>query len=226
MVDVLVTDAPGGEIDRGLLATSELSHADAIDSLVGRGEYLAARTWLRHTLALYLRYPPSLVRLEGGRAVRDQVVSPITDLSLSFSYTGSLAVLATAFRQDIGVAAKRLGDDADLPKRVSEEFTLDEQLKVANSHDPARTFWKLAVRKRALAKSVGEELAEKTKELDVSGLSPVEHLGQEIIDIYIADDVVAAVAVPPGAQINVILDETAPNLGIAAGTERTFVRTG
>ncbi len=224
MVDIVVADACGGEIDRGLLATSELLHAGTIDSVVGRGEYLVARTWLRRALADYLRYPPSLVRLRGGRSNRDEVVSPVTDLSFSFSYTGSLAVLATAFRQGIGVAAKRLGDDVELPQRISDEFTLDEQLKVAGSHDPARTFWKLAVRKRALAKSVGAELSDKISELDVSGLSPVEHFGQEIIDLYIANDVVAAVATPPGMQLNLILDETALSFGIERAPEAALVR--
>jgi phosphopantetheinyl transferase len=137
----------------------------------------------------------------------DKVVSPTTDLRFSFCYTGSLAVLAMAFRQDVGVAAKRL-DDGELPGRVDAELTVDEQLKVARSHDPQRTFWKLAVRKRALAKSVPEDLAGKTGDLDVTGPSPVEHLGRQIIDLYIADDVVAAIATPPGAKIDLIVDDS------------------
>ena len=215
-VDIFVKDVRGQSIDRELLATSELLHAETLQTVVGRAEYLAGVSWMRRMLGEYLGFPAGQLRVMLNQRVADRVLTPTTDLRFSFVQAGSLALLALAFRQNVGVSAMGLDDEGGMAAFERGLLTQREEEVVARSHDPVRTASKMLVRRAALSKALAVADITVAMGCDVSALCPIEFNGRKLVDLYIDDDIVAAVALPTYAEPNLILDETQPKTQLPA----------
>jgi hypothetical protein len=186
-VDVLVTDLGSVDIDEEVLSVAELGKAIELASAPGLRPYLAACTWMRQMLAVYLvAQPVEIVFETDGRGI-PVVASPETDLSFSLSYSDWIGVLAIGFGQEVGVAV--------------------------DSYAGAE---KSVIRRQALTRATGSGWT--AAMADIEGESPVFVDGFGVSDIDIGDGLVAAVAAPWGAGLNLVVDDTSTKSGTRSAT--------
>jgi 4'-phosphopantetheinyl transferase len=199
-VDVVTVDLSTVAVDEDLLSVAELGRALGIARTQALGDYLRAHTWLRQRLAEYLDV--SAADIEFG--VNDQgkpfVESPVTDLAFNLSYAGGMAALAVGFRLDVGVDIEPLKKAKINPDMIHRVLSRPEAESVRHSGDMKREFYKLWVRKEAMAKANGWGVGEEAT-TNVLGLSPVTRDGFDIIDVNLGEGFAAAVAVPEGCSI-------------------------
>lgn len=207
-VDVWVADISTVETDEDLLSVAELGRALSLGSSGLLNSYLAAHTWLRHQLGRYLDVPADEIQFEIGEHGKPKIVTPQTDLSFSLSYSGWAAVLAVGFRNDIGVDVEDVDGAVVNPTIVAKTLTAAERESYDSAIDPVKTFLRFWVRKESLAKATGLGVDRDMANTDVSGVAPIEIGDFEIVDMNLGEQLVAAVAVPPGTTLNISLDDS------------------
>jgi 4'-phosphopantetheinyl transferase len=205
-VDVLVTDLSAVAIDEDLLSVEELGRALRFSSPESLTYYLAAHVWLRRRLAEYLDVPAAELCFENGEHGKPALVAPSTDLSFNLAYSGWSAVLAIGFRNDLGVDIEAHTGSGVHGETIDRTLTPRERDIVIRSIDRERAYLGFWVRKEALAKATGIAVDRSIELTDVSGLAPVRVNDHEIIDVNVGDGLAAAVAVPHGTTVNVVLD--------------------
>ncbi len=206
-VDVYVADLKSVACEEDLLSVAELGEALSIATSRSLNGYLALRTWLRRLLAEYLDCPASEIRFGLDEAGRSGVVSPQTDLTFSLSFSGTTALLAVAFRRDIGVAIETTIDRHPEPNALAADLTDVERDRCSRALRPARVYLQFLVRKQALVHATGASAGTDLSRLDASGLSPVAIDDYLISDLHLGDDVVASVAVPEGSVVTLTIDD-------------------
>lgn len=208
-IDVITVDLATVTVDEDLLSVAELGRALGIARTDALGHYLAAHTWLRQRLAEYLQVPPASIGFAENEWGKPFVETPATDLSFNLSYAGGKAVLGVGFRTDIGVDVEALEEARINPEMINRVLSRPEADSVLHSGDMKREFYKLWVRKEAIAKANGWGVGEETT-TNLLGLSPVERDGREVADLNIGDEFAAAVAVPAGSEIVLMSGASVP----------------
>ena len=199
-IDVITVDLATVEADEDLLSVAELGRALGIARTDALGHYLAAHTWLRQRLAEYLEVPAASISFAENEWGKPFIETPSTDLSFNLSYAGGKALLGVGFRTDIGVDVEALEEARINPEMINRVLSRPEADSVRHSGDMKREFYKLWVRKEAMAKANGWGVGEETT-TNLLGLSPVERDGREVTDLNIGDEFAAAVAVRAGCEI-------------------------
>lgn len=200
-VDVVTVDLSTVEVDEDLLSVAELGRALGIARTAALTDYLRAHTWLRQRLAEYLDVPPEEIEIAENEHGKPYIEAPATDLSFNLSYSGGRAVLGAGFRMEVGVDIEPLGGAKLNPEMMRRVLSRPEAETVRQSGNMKREFYKLWVRKEAMAKANGWGVGEETT-TNLLGLSPVERDGFEVTDLNIGDEFAAAVAVPAGCTID------------------------
>lgn len=211
-VDVYVADLKSVACEEDLLSVAELGEALSIATSRSLNGYLALRTWLRHLLAEYLDCPAGEIRFEVDDVGRSRVASPQTDLTFSIGFSETTAVLAVAFRRDIGVVVETTGGRDIEPNAFATALTDVERDRCNRALRPARAYRQFLMRKRALLYATGARDGADMSHLDTSGLSPVVIDGYLISDLHLGDNVVASVAVPEGSVVTFTIDDAALEL--------------
>lgn len=197
-IDVLVADLATVEVDEDLLSVAELGRALGITSPPMLRQYLAACTWLRRRLAEYLDVPAGDIGFSEGEHGHSEVVTPHTDLSFSFTYSDGLAMLAVGFRIDLGVDVVSLEGAKVDPETIHRVLSRPEATTVMSAPEMSKEFYKLFVRREAMAKAARWGVDEDSGAFNVLGLSPVTRDGFEVTDVNLGEGFAAAVAMPAG----------------------------
>lgn len=204
-VDVLVADLAAVDVDEDILSVAELGRALGIASPAMLRQYLAAHTWLRRRLAEYLECSPADVEFGAGEHGKPEIVSPQTDLSFNLSYSGGMAMLAVGFRVELGVDIETLEGAKVNPEMIHRVLSRPEADSVLGAPDMLKEFFKLWVRKEAMAKATGWGVDQEMTTTNVLGLSPVSRNGFDAIDVNLGEGFIAAVAVPTGCSIELTM---------------------
>ena len=194
-VDVVTVDLATVAVDEDLLSVAELGRALGIARTNALGHYLRAHTWLRQRLAEYLDAPAADIEFGVNDHGKPFVESPSTDLAFNLSYAGGMAALAVGFRVEVGVDIEPVKTAKVNPDMIHRVLSRPEAESVRHSGDMKQEFYRLWVRKEAMAKANGWGVGEETT-TNVLGLSPVERDGYAVTDLNIGDGFAAAVAVP------------------------------
>jgi len=202
-VDVLVADLADVQVDEDLLSVAELGRALGIASPAALRQYLAAHTWLRQRLSEYLEHPAAEIEFGEDEHGKPAIVVPDTGLSFNLSYSGGLAVLAIGFRVAVGVDIETLEGAKVNPEMVHRVLSRPEADTVFASSDMLKEFYKLWVRKEAMAKAVGGD--REMTATNVLGVSPVSRGGFDITDVNLGEGFMAAVTVPEGCSIELTM---------------------
>jgi 4'-phosphopantetheinyl transferase len=200
-VDVLVADLATVDVDEDQLSVAELGRALGIASPAMLRQYLAAHTWLRERLSDYLDVPGSEITFAEREHGKPVIAVPYTDLSFNLSYANDLAVLALGFRMDVGVDVVSLEGAKVNPEMIHRVLSRPEADSVLSAPDMRKEFYKLFVRREAMAKAHGGGDIQSNPGFNVLGLSPVSRDGLEVTDVNLGEGFAAAVAVPVGCSI-------------------------
>jgi len=159
-----------------------------------RARFLASRAWLRVILGRYLGVDAASVRLCVASRGKPSIVDG-GDLCFSLSRSAGVALIAVSRGRSIGVDVERVQagfDHADLAERF---FTVAEADLLRELAEPDRTaeFFRLWVRKEAVAKASGAGLGDGLSHLDVRGETVAGRWSVASLDV--GADLAVAVAV-------------------------------
>jgi 4'-phosphopantetheinyl transferase len=156
----------------GLLADDEVARARRYRFTRDRGRFVAARAFLRRTLAGYLSTAPARLAFSYGRFGRPELVPSPGDETVSFnlSHSGDMALLAITCERRVGIDIERLEHRADLPAVAAHFFSARENAALNDIPAEGRdlAFYRCWTRKEAFLKALGDGLAYPLDAFDVS----------------------------------------------------------
>jgi 4'-phosphopantetheinyl transferase len=167
-------DLPRAALDEAyaMLADDELERARRYKFTRDRRRFVAARSFLRRTLAKYLSVSPRDLSFVYG-AFGKPGLSPQPDgvrVEFNLSHSGDLALLAITRGTAVGVDVEQVIEVSDLQGMASRFFSADENAALQELPAEARTFafYSCWTRKEAFLKALGHGLALLLDSFDVS----------------------------------------------------------
>ena len=161
-------DADGG--DATVLSDDERFRAERMGDGRVRRRFLASRAWLRVILGDYLGVDGGTVRFALAGRGKPSLVDG-RDLCFSLSRSAGLAFVAVTRGRAVGVDVERVRPDVDHDRVASQFFSPAEATALRELPGPDRqdAFFRLWVRKEAVAKASGAGLGDGIGHLDVRG---------------------------------------------------------
>lgn len=169
-VDVWRVELDGVPADAASLSDEERRRAARMKDERRQGRFLASRVALREVLGGCLGVDGGAVRFILGAAGKPAVVDG-GDLSFSLSRSGGVALVAVTRGREVGVDVERVVPDGGL-RRVAEHFFSPAEaaaLRALAEPDRLHAFYRLWVRKEAVAKASGAGLGEGITHVEVAG---------------------------------------------------------
>lgn len=184
-----------------LLSPDEAARAARFHFPVHRDRFIAAHSWLRNTLSLYLETAPATISFLYSEHNKPYL-PPSTKLPLQFnlSHSADLAVCAITHNQSVGIDIEKMeiNSNTDLAKRFfsTEEYHV---LMQSPEHERATVFYAIWARKEAILKATGKGLRIPLNQFTVSLQKSITHIELEdhswsLLPLTIHPDYQAALA--------------------------------
>ena len=156
--------------DGAAVSAEECRRASRILDDRRRARFLASRAAVRDVLADYLGVHAGAVRFTLGPFGKPALADG-GDLSFSLSRTGGVALVAVARGREVGVDVERVLPDGELERVADHFFSGDEAvaLRAVAATDRPLAFFRLWVRKEAVAKASGAGIGDGIAHLEVDG---------------------------------------------------------
>jgi len=188
------------------LAAEELARAERFKVEPARQDFLISHCLLRQTLSRYLQTDAGSIRYRYGEHGKPHLHSPAhNDLNFSLSHSGDRLLIAICHGSEIGVDIEKIQEQSNPLQLANHFMSREEAQRLARLTDPVAQralFFSLWTRKEAYIKALGKgffHALDKTamQEVTCGRYMPIseEHCDYRVIDLDIADDYKAAVAV-------------------------------
>jgi 4'-phosphopantetheinyl transferase len=157
---------------RSVLCAEEISRSERFHFENDRRHFIAARGFLRVTVADYIGTTPSVVRFsynEFGKPDLDGT-GAMPDFKFNLSHSGGLALIAVAIARDVGVDIERI-DESVSAGEVAEHFFSPAEIATLAALPPSQRipgFFNCWTRKEAYIKARGMGLSIALDSFDVS----------------------------------------------------------
>lgn len=196
----LLTEAPS------CLSGEELARADRFKVERARQDFLISHHLLRQTLSRYLQTDACSISYRYGQHGKPHLKTPGRhELNFNLSHSGDRLLIAVCHDGEIGVDIERIQERSD-PLQLARHFmSKDEALQLAELKDPVAQrefFFTLWTRKEAYVKALGQGLFHALNKTSMNQISSGvhvpssgDHRGYRVIDLEIAGDYKAAVAI-------------------------------
>ena len=167
---------------RTILSNDEREKADRLPSRTIRSRFVSARTFLRNILAGYLRVDPASLAFFYG-AFGKPFLEDAREIEFNLSHSGDVAILAVAYRREVGIDIESISSQPDLDGIARQAFSRAECEALARMPLDQRrnAFFRIWTRKEAYIKARGVGLSYPTSAFSVSDIPENE-------DALIADD--------------------------------------
>lgn len=158
---------------RQYLSTDECAKSDRFYFEHDRMHYIVCRGALRQLSAAYLSVSPHDITFSYGKYGKPYLTLTFDlfhSLSFNVSHSGSLAVIAFAKDQNIGVDIEQIRKDMDTLSIAERFFSFAEraQIKMLPNHLQQEAFFTCWTQKEAFIKARGDGLSFPLKDFDVS----------------------------------------------------------
>lgn len=188
------------------LAAEELARAERFKVEPARQEFLVSHYLLRRTLSRYLQTDSGSIRYRYGEHGKPHLASPAPhDLHFSLSHSGDRLLIAIRHGGEIGVDIELVNERSKPLQLASHFMSGEEAQQLGRLTDPEAQralFFSLWTRKEAYIKALGKGLFHPLNKTAMQEVSPgiyvprsKEHCDYRVIDLDIATDYKAAVAV-------------------------------
>ena len=188
------------------LAAEELARAERFKVERARQEFLVSHYLLRRTLSHYLQTDSGSIRYRYGEHGKPHLASPAPhDLNFNLSHSGDRLLIAIRHGAEIGVDIELVQKRSKPPQLASHFMSGQEAQQLARLTDPVAQralFFSLWTRKEAYIKALGKGFFHALNKTDMQEVAPdmympssEENHDYRVIDLHIADDYKAAVAV-------------------------------
>ncbi len=212
-----------------LLSDGERRRADRFRFAADRDRFVVARARLRLVLAGYGAGAPERIRFAYGRWGKPELPAA-RDLRFNLSHAGDLALIAVAWRREVGVDLERLDPERRLDD-VARRFFSDAERRALDrlpGSDRAIASLRCWCRKEAYLKACGDGLARPLDSFDVAVGEPVaprvsllratrpdagETARWDLRDLDVGAGYVAAVALGGGIRAAVLVDDPVKTTG-------------
>lgn len=155
---------------RGILSAEERARADRFHDAKARNAFVAARSWLRRVLALYIPVAPSHLRFAETAFGRPFLVSDAGSRAIDFnlSHSGELVIVAVAAGMPVGVDIERI---RPVPTDLLAGCLAPRELAMLSALAPGlreESFIRCWTRKEACLKAIGVGLNGSPSSFEVS----------------------------------------------------------
>lgn len=196
----LVAEAPS------ILSAEEMARADRFKVEPARQDFLVSHHLLRQTLSSYLQTDARSISYDYGQHGKPHLKTPgRQELNFNLSHSGDRVLIGVCHNCEIGVDIERIQERSN-PLQLARHFmSRNEALQLAGLKDPVEQrefFFSLWTRKEAYIKSLGQGFFHALNKTDMDEVSAgihvpssEDHRAYRIIDLEIAGDYKAAVAI-------------------------------
>jgi 4'-phosphopantetheinyl transferase len=154
------------------LSEEELQRAERFHFQRHRGRFIAARGLLRTILGRYLKTDPGLLRFRYGPRGKPELGGEAgrSGLCFNISHSHGLALFAVTYGREVGVDVERIRSDLDGEKIAERFFSPREAAALRRLPAEVRqeAFFACWTRKEAYLKAIGEGIALRLDQFDVS----------------------------------------------------------
>jgi len=189
-----------------ILSAEEMARADRFKVEPARQDFLVSHHLLRQTLSSYLQTDARSISYDYGQHGKPHLKTPgRQELNFNLSHSGDRVLIGVCHNCEIGVDIERIQERSN-PLQLARHFmSRNEALQLAGLKDPVEQrefFFSLWTRKEAYIKSLGQGFFHALNKTDMDEVSAgihvpssEDHRAYRIIDLEIAGDYKAAVAI-------------------------------